>query len=193
MTIATTAAQSSSGLATASAWAQTHGLLWSAETMHTDTQEPFLALVTPSSEDGLPSWLIHREASGVVLATPDGQTYATAATLEDALAAVERAEQEHALEVGMTGAELDAAEAWAAGLGAGWSVEPNCADDGRISLGVFSPHRWDESQDVETYSFIVSRSSEGVALLETRSFSELGVFASVATALNRARDVATAG
>jgi hypothetical protein len=105
----------------------------------------------------------------------------------------EQAEQEHALDVGVTSAEMDAAETWAAGLGVEWAVEPSCADDGRISLSVLSPHRWEETQDAEAYSFIVSRTAEGVALVETRSFDELGIFSTVADALSLTRGIAEAG
>jgi hypothetical protein len=176
--------------AAAAAWTQTHGPLWAAETLHTDTQQPFLSLVTPSSEDGMTSWLIVREAAGLLLLDPNtGDTRATAATMEEALSFVEEVEEAFAQEAGMTGAEQDAAAVWAAGQGNGWGVETFHADDGRTALGVFSPHRWDETFDAEQYAFIVTRSAEGVALLETRSFAELGIFASVGAALAHAGSV----
>jgi hypothetical protein len=179
--------------AAAAAWTQTHGSLWAVETLHTDTQQPFLSLVTPSSEGGMTSWLIAREAAGLLLLDPNtGETRATAATMEEALSFVEEVEEAFAQGVGITGAEQDAAAVWAAGQGNGWGVETFHADDGRSALGIFSPHRWDETSDAEQYAFIVTRSAEGVALLETRSFTDLKVFADVEAALGHAAVVATA-
>jgi hypothetical protein len=71
-------------------------------------------------------------------------------------------------------------------------VETMHADDGKAFLGVFSPHRWDETFDGDQYAFTVTRTTDGVALCETGGFTELGTFLTVASALAHAVEIAEA-